>query len=73
MIPRLRIPPSCYDSAMRHLLVLFIHFVATLAQLLGPGGVRSIVAESFHLEPLIDKSGQVCALKSAKQLQCKSI
>jgi hypothetical protein len=36
-------------------------------------GVRSIVAEPFHLELLIDKSGQVCALKSAKQLQCKSI
>jgi len=26
---------------MRHLVVLFIHFIATLARLLGPGGVRS--------------------------------
>jgi hypothetical protein len=27
----------------------FIHFLATLARLLGPGGVRSIVAESLIL------------------------
>src|SRR5438445_12688368 len=38
----LRIP--CYDSLMRHLVVLLIHFLATLVRLLGPGGVRSIVA-----------------------------
>jgi hypothetical protein len=38
MIPR--DSPSCYDSAMRNLVVLFIHFIATLARLLGPGGVR---------------------------------
>src|SRR5467141_4013916 len=47
MIPR--DSPSCYDSAMRNL-VLFIHFIATLARLLGPGGVRSIVAESLLLK-----------------------
>jgi putative transposase len=35
---------------MRHLVVLFIHFLATLARLLGPGGVRSIVAESLILK-----------------------
>jgi putative transposase len=34
---------------MRHLVVLFIHFLATLVRLLGPGGVRSIVAESLLL------------------------
>ena len=34
---------------MRHLVVLFIHFLATLARLLGPGGVRSLVAESLLL------------------------
>jgi len=34
---------------MRHLVVLFIHFLATLIRLLGPGGVRSIVAESLLL------------------------
>jgi putative transposase len=35
---------------MRHLVVLFIHFIATLARLLGPGGVRSVVAESLLLK-----------------------
>src|ERR1700686_3589814 len=38
--------PSRYASAMRNLVVLFIHFIATLARLLGPGGVRSLVAGS---------------------------
>src|SRR5207245_8792014 len=48
-LPRfLRIP--CYDSLMRHLVVLLIHFLATLVRLLGPGGVRSIVAESLLLK-----------------------
>jgi putative transposase len=42
--------PSCYYSSMRHLVVLFIHFMATLARLLGPGGVRSLVAESLLLK-----------------------
>ena len=40
----------CYHSSMRHLVVLFIHFIATLAHLLGPGGVRSVVAESLLLK-----------------------
>ena len=35
---------------MRDLVVLFIHFIATLARLLRPGGVRSIVAESLLLK-----------------------
>src|SRR5215469_7575311 len=35
---------------MRHLVVLFLHFIATLARLLGPGGVRSLVAESLLLK-----------------------
>jgi hypothetical protein len=43
-------PPSCYDSPVHNLVVLFIHFIATLARLLGPGGVRSIVAESLLLK-----------------------
>src|ERR1700676_1329861 len=34
---------------MRDLVVLFIHFIATLARLLRPGGARSIVAESLLL------------------------
>ena len=35
---------------MRNLAVLFIQFVATLARLLGPGGTRSLVAESLLLK-----------------------
>jgi putative transposase len=35
---------------MRNLVVLFIHFIGTLARLLGPGGVRSLVAESLLLK-----------------------
>ena len=35
---------------MSNLVVLFIHFLVTLARLLGPGGVRSIVAESLILK-----------------------
>jgi putative transposase len=44
--------PSYYDSVMRDLVVLFIHFIATLARLLRlrPGGARSIVAESILLK-----------------------
>lgn len=34
---------------MRSLLFLFIHFLATLAKLLGPGGPRSVVAENLLL------------------------
>src|SRR5207244_9574786 len=30
---------------MRELVILFVHAIATLARLLGPGGVRSVVAE----------------------------
>ena len=32
---------------MRDLLILFIHLIVTTARLLGPGGGRSIVAESL--------------------------
>ena len=35
---------------MRHLIVLFIHFLAIMARLLGPGGIRSLVAESLLLK-----------------------
>src|SRR5437667_3288530 len=31
---------------MRELIILFVHAIATLARLLGPGGIRSVVAES---------------------------
>jgi len=36
----------CYDEEMRDLVTLFVHVIATLARLLGPGGIRSVVAES---------------------------
>jgi hypothetical protein len=35
---------------MRNLAVLVIHLIATLARLLEPGGVRSLVAESLLLK-----------------------
>jgi hypothetical protein len=35
---------------MSNLVIFFIRFIATLARLLGPGGVRSIVAESLILK-----------------------
>jgi hypothetical protein len=35
---------------MRNLAVLFVHFIAAMAQLLGPGGVRSLIAESLLLK-----------------------
>ena len=31
---------------MRDLVILFVHVIATLVRLLGPGGIRSLVAES---------------------------
>ena len=42
--------PPWYYSSMRNLAVLVIHLIATLARLLGPGGVRSLVAESLLLK-----------------------
>ena len=36
----------CYDAQMRDLVILFVHVIATLARLLGPGGTRSVVAET---------------------------
>ena len=35
------------DSVMRHLAILFIHLIVTIARLLGPGGARSVVAETL--------------------------
>jgi len=35
---------------MRNLVILFVHIIATLARLLGPGGIRSVVAESVLLK-----------------------
>ena len=35
---------------MRDLIILFVHIIATLARLLGPGGIRSVVAESVLIK-----------------------
>jgi putative transposase len=35
---------------MRHLFMLFVHVLATIARLLGPGGIRSVVAESVLIK-----------------------
>ena len=35
---------------MRDLVILFVHIIATLARLLGPGGIRSVVAESILIK-----------------------
>src|SRR6185436_1377971 len=35
---------------MRDLVILFVHIIATLARLLGPGGIRSAVVESVLLK-----------------------
>lgn len=42
--------PSCYDSVMQGLVVLLVHFITSLARLLGPGGARSLIAESLLLK-----------------------
>jgi hypothetical protein len=31
-------------------MILFVHIIATLARLLGPGGIRSVVAEPVLIE-----------------------
>ena len=35
---------------MRDLAVLILHLLATVARLVGPGGVRGVVAESLFLK-----------------------
>src|SRR5580698_916172 len=45
---------------MRNLAVLVIHYIATLARLLGPGGVRSLVAESLLLKECNIRSRSPC-------------
>jgi hypothetical protein len=37
---------SCYNAEMRDLVILFVHVIVALSRLLGPGGIRSVVAES---------------------------
>jgi len=49
--------PSSYDSVMRDLVVLFIHFLATLARLLGPGRVKvcSTPLSSARSHPAVEE------------------
>jgi putative transposase len=35
---------------MRDLVILFVHVIATRVRLLGPGGMRSVVAESVLIK-----------------------
>src|ERR1019366_8929427 len=46
---------------MRDLVILFIHLIATFARLLGPGGMRSVVAESVLFKQ------QLLILNSSRQ------
>jgi hypothetical protein len=41
----------CDDCAVRDLAVLFIHLLTTVARRAGPGGARSVVAESVLVKP----------------------
>jgi hypothetical protein len=51
---------------MRDFLILVIHVIVTLARLAGPGGVRSVVAESVlvrHQLLILNRGGSVATLK----------
>lgn len=43
---------------MRDLVILFIHLIATFVRLLGPGGMRSVVAESVLELLILNRSRQ---------------
>ena len=44
--PGFLVARSCSDRAVRDLVVLFLHLLVTVARLGGPGGGRSVLAES---------------------------
>ena len=51
----------CYDARMRDLVILLVHVIATLTRLLGPGRIRSVVAESVlvkHQLLILNRSRQ---------------
>jgi hypothetical protein len=58
---------------MRHLLVLFIRFIASLARLLGPGGVRSPVAELLQGLLAANVSTRTALLASTTIYVCESL
>src|SRR5437773_5309413 len=45
---------------MRDLFVLFVHLLVTLARLIGPGGVRSVVAESVLIKHQLQINNRSC-------------
>ena len=50
---------------MRNLVILLVHVMATLARLLGPGGIRSVIAESVLVKQqllILNRSRQRSAL-----------
>lgn len=52
---------NCHTDCMRNFIALFAHRVITLARLIGPGGARSIVAESLlikHQLLIVNRSRQ---------------
>jgi hypothetical protein len=56
---------------MRDLVILFVHAVATLARLLGPSGVRSVVAESVLVKQqllILNRSQRSPNLRSSDRL-----
>jgi hypothetical protein len=61
---------------MRNLVILFIHVLATLARLWGPGGIRSVVAESVLVKQqllILNRSRQrspICSLQIASSPVC---
>ena len=46
---------------MRDLIILLVHLIVTLARLLGPGGARSVIAESLLVKQ------QLLILKRSRQ------
>ena len=38
--------------SMKHLLILAVHLLVTIAKLVRPGGVRAVVAESLFKAPV---------------------
>ena len=41
---------SCYDADMRDLIILLVHLITTFFRLVGPGGLRSVLAESVFIK-----------------------
>ena len=61
---------------MRDLIILFVHIIATLARLLGPGGIRSVVAESVLIKQqllILNRSGNDWPCSSSGERSCPSI